>query len=77
MADPNILPSVQVDTGAIRNIINGADVMAPGLTSSHARLPSDLKADQFVVSKNDLFYLIIPVSSLCSVKAVKMQFQLE
>ena len=39
-----------VDSGAIRSIINGADVMAPGLTSSVARLPLDLKPDNFVVS---------------------------
>ena len=38
-----------VDLGAIRSIINGADVMAPGLTSSVARIPADLKPDNFVV----------------------------
>ncbi len=46
---PQILPSVQVDAGAIRSIINGADVMAPGLTSAQSRLPEGLKADMFVV----------------------------
>lgn len=47
--DPNVLPSVMVDSGAIKSIINGADVMAPGLTSSASRLPGDLKPDIFVV----------------------------
>jgi len=47
--DPNVLPSVRVDTGAIKHIINGADVMAPGLTSTNAFLPKELKADNFVV----------------------------
>lgn len=41
-----------VDLGAIRSITNGADVMAPGLTSSVARLPFDLKPDIFVVNFN-------------------------
>jgi predicted RNA-binding protein (TIGR00451 family) len=41
---------VQVDSGAIRSISNGADVMAPGLTSDNARLPRDLAADSFVVN---------------------------
>lgn len=38
---PNILPSVQVDRGAIRFIISGANVMAPGLTSAGGRLPEN------------------------------------
>jgi hypothetical protein len=46
-----MLPSVQVDEGAIRSILNGADVMAPGLTSLHSRLPADLKPDSVVVRK--------------------------
>ena len=49
-SDPTILPSVQVDQGAIRSIMNGADVMAPGLTSADSRLPMDLKPDTIVVN---------------------------
>jgi PUA domain protein len=30
---PNILPKVQVDRGAIKFVLKGADIMAPGLTS--------------------------------------------
>lgn len=47
--DPDILPRVRVDCGAIRSIINGADVMAPGLTSSVALIPEGIKPDSFVV----------------------------
>ena len=32
--DPDILPSVQVDQGAIKFILKGADIMCPGLTSA-------------------------------------------
>jgi predicted RNA-binding protein (TIGR00451 family) len=53
-----MLPSVKVDTGAIKHIINGADVMAPGLTSPNAFIPNDLKADIFVVRICSFMYLI-------------------
>ena len=52
LLDPNILPFVRVDSGAIRSIINGADVMAPGLTSSASHLSEGLKPDNFVVRAN-------------------------
>jgi malignant T-cell-amplified sequence len=58
LIDPNMLPSVKVDTGAIKHIINGADVMAPGLTSPNAFIPNDLKADIFVVRICSFMYLI-------------------
>lgn len=47
--DPNILPLARVDSGAIRSIINGADVMAPGLTSSASHITCGLKPDNFIV----------------------------
>lgn len=45
----NILPKIQVDRGAIKFVIQGADIMAPGLLSSGGVLPPQLKKDQFVV----------------------------
>ncbi|KAL2817772.1 hypothetical protein BJX63DRAFT_92042 [Aspergillus granulosus] len=36
---PNILPSIQIDRGAIRFVLSGATLMAPGLTSPGGRLP--------------------------------------
>lgn len=36
---PDILPKIQVDKGAIKFVLKGADIMCPGMTSSGARLP--------------------------------------
>lgn len=43
---PALLPSVQVDRGAIRFLISGANVMAPGLTSAGGRLPQADKGEK-------------------------------
>ena len=50
IADPNLLPRLQVDKGAIKFILSGANIMAPGLTSPGARMDIDLPADTVVVS---------------------------
>ncbi|PYI03298.1 GTP-binding protein YchF [Aspergillus sclerotiicarbonarius CBS 121057] len=42
---PDALPTVQIDRGAIRFVLSGAALMAPGLTSAGGRLPD---ADQAV-----------------------------
>lgn len=36
---PDALPTVQIDRGAIRFVLSGAALMAPGLTSPGGRLP--------------------------------------
>ncbi|KAJ2353567.1 translation machinery-associated protein 20 [Coemansia sp. RSA 2618] len=38
---PDILPKVQVDRGAIKFVLSGANIMCPGLTSAGARLPAE------------------------------------
>ncbi|KAJ1727576.1 translation machinery-associated protein 20 [Coemansia biformis] len=38
---PSILPHVQVDRGAIKFVLSGANIMCPGLTSPGARLPEE------------------------------------
>jgi len=38
--DPDLLPTVQVDRGAIKFVLKGADIMAPGLTSAGGSLGS-------------------------------------
>ncbi|KAL2832075.1 P-loop containing nucleoside triphosphate hydrolase protein [Aspergillus cavernicola] len=38
-AFPEILPTIQIDRGAIRFVLSGATLMAPGLTSPGGRLP--------------------------------------
>jgi malignant T-cell-amplified sequence len=39
LADPDILPMVRVDRGAIRFLLAGAHMMCPGLTSAGGYLP--------------------------------------
>jgi len=46
---PFILPHMQVDKGAIRFVLSGANIMCPGLTSPGAKM-TKLEADKIVVS---------------------------
>lgn len=39
ITDPFILPTVQIDRGAIRFLLAGAHMMCPGMTSPGGRLP--------------------------------------
>jgi len=39
--DPDILPKLQVDRGAIKFVISGANIMCPGLTSKGAKMPEE------------------------------------
>ena len=43
---PDMLPSVQVDRGAIKFVLSGANVMSPGLTSAGGRLPDPSKGEE-------------------------------
>lgn len=43
-SDPDLLPHVQVDRGAIKFVLAGANIMCPGLTSPGARLPPNLSS---------------------------------
>lgn len=47
--DPFILPHMQVDKGAIRFVLSGANIMCPGLTSPGAKM-TNVPADTVVVS---------------------------
>lgn len=40
LSDPDLLPRVQVDKGAIKFVLAGANIMCPGLTSRGGSLPS-------------------------------------
>ncbi|KAJ5212558.1 uncharacterized protein N7498_004204 [Penicillium cinerascens] len=53
-AYPNALPTIQIDRGAIRFVLSGAALMAPGLTSPGGRLPDSehaIEAGQVVAVK--------------------------
>ncbi|CAG8694804.1 5868_t:CDS:2 [Dentiscutata erythropus] len=45
---PDVFPRLQVDRGAIKFILSGANIMCPGLTSKGARMDEDLPADTIV-----------------------------
>ena len=38
---PQAFPSIQIDRGAIRFVLSGAQLMCPGLTSPGGKLPGD------------------------------------
>lgn len=38
---PQAFPTIQIDRGAIRFVLSGAALMAPGLTSPGGRLPAE------------------------------------
>lgn len=42
---PDILPQITVDMGAVRYIVNGADIMRPGITN----IPETIKKEDIVV----------------------------
>ena len=48
--DPDMLPKVQVDKGAIKFLLSGANIMCPGLTSPGARMDVSLPEETVVVS---------------------------
>merc|ERR1711915_812631 len=61
---PFILPHQQVDKGAIKYVLSGANIMCPGLTSPGAKLyPAD--TDTVVVS-SPMKTLLKHVSYVCS-----------
>lgn len=45
---PFLLPILRVDRGAIKHVINGADVMVPGLRSSRAVIEDEVERNQVV-----------------------------
>jgi PUA domain protein len=47
-AYPFLLPRLQVDKGAIKHILKGADIMCPGLTSAGARIDEALPSNRMV-----------------------------
>ncbi len=51
-----ILPHVQVDKGAIKFVLSGANIMCPGLTSPGARMDTALPDNSIVVSS----YIVLP-----------------
>jgi PUA domain protein len=49
---PSCFPSIRIDRGAIRFVLSGATLMAPGLTSTGGRLPSGDKDETGVYGES-------------------------
>ena len=49
-SDPTLLPQLQVDKGAIKFVLSGANIMCPGLTSPGARMDVSVPGDTVIVS---------------------------
>lgn len=49
LADPNIMKKLQVDRGAIKFVLAGANIMCPGLTSPGGELDDEVEAETPVV----------------------------
>ncbi|KAI9141678.1 malignant T cell-amplified sequence 1-like protein [Paraphysoderma sedebokerense] len=49
---PFMLPTLQVDRGAIKFILSGANIMCPGLTSPGARMETDITVSPADIEKN-------------------------
>lgn len=45
---PDIAPTLQVDRGAIKFVLSGANIMCPGLTSPGGRVPDDIESETVV-----------------------------
>ena len=52
---PDMMKSVQVDKGAIKFVLSGANIMCRGLTSPGGRLPEGLAKGEPVVGVRVLF----------------------
>jgi PUA domain protein len=51
---PSCFPRLRIDRGAIRFVLSGATLMAPGLTSPGGRLPNDAQDSEGVYGKEEL-----------------------
>lgn len=45
---PDIAPTMQVDRGAIKFVLSGANIMCPGLTSPGGKVPDEIESDKVV-----------------------------
>jgi len=59
--DPTMMPHVQVDRGAIKFVLSGANIMCPGLTSAGGRLSEGIAKDAVVVRAGDAHHDVLSV----------------
>ena len=50
---PHAFPALRIDRGAIRFVLSGATLMAPGLTSTMGRLPSGDAAEEGIYGEDN------------------------
>lgn len=66
VVDPNMMPTMRVDKGAISFVMNGANIMCQGFTSKGGRIDTPLEAGEAVVS-------LTCISSVCAQELVPLR----
>lgn len=81
MIDPNMLPRLQVDRGAIKFVMAGANIMCPGLTSKGARMDVSVPADAVVAitaeGKNEILAVGTTKMSTDDIKRINKNIGVE
>ncbi|KAF9540445.1 hypothetical protein EC957_004285 [Mortierella hygrophila] len=78
---PNMLPRLQVDRGAIKFVMAGANIMCPGLTSKGARMDVSVPADAVVAitaeGKNEILAVGTTKMSTDDIKRINKNIGVE
>ncbi|KAG0309454.1 hypothetical protein BGZ98_002339 [Dissophora globulifera] len=78
---PNLMPRLQVDRGAIKFVMAGANIMCPGLTSKGARMDVSVPADSVVAiaaeGKNEILAVGITKMSTEDIKRINKNIGVE
>jgi len=72
--DPDMMPKLRVDKGAIKFVISGANIMCPGLTSKGATIHDECDEDEpcaiFAEGKEHALAIGITKMSTADIKSV-------
>jgi PUA domain protein len=69
---PTCFPTVQIDRGAIRFVLSGATLMAPGLTSTGGRLPTGEANDKDLEKGEPVVIMAEGKEEACAVGLLSM-----
>lgn len=72
ITDPNILPKLQVDKGAIKFVLSGANVMCPGLTSPGAKMDESVPENTTVVSSTYTYMSCCCIHTPCCIDVISL-----
>lgn len=69
---PACFPTIQCDRGAIRFVLSGATLMAPGLTSTGGRLPTGEEGDKDLEKGDPVIVMAEGKEEACAVGLLSM-----